>query len=141
MTLCLLSTLSISLSMDVRLIKLSKLIWKSRDKVIWCWRMGQLRWWVSRVSVGVIAQLVERLICIQEAWGSIPHNSIFLYSSYRPYNIDSSKHITSLIDSSSFSSWPARPAPRSPCSTPCSTALTSLIIAILLSTIRYCSFH
>lgn len=28
---------------------------------------------------GVVAQLVERLICIQEAWGSIPHNSIFFY--------------------------------------------------------------
>lgn len=29
---------------------------------------------------GVVAQLVERLICIQEAWGSTPHNSIFLSS-------------------------------------------------------------
>jgi outer membrane lipopolysaccharide assembly protein LptE/RlpB len=27
---------------------------------------------------GVVAQLVERLICIQEAWGSTPHNSIFV---------------------------------------------------------------
>jgi hypothetical protein len=25
---------------------------------------------------GVIAQLVERLLCTQEVWGSIPHNSI-----------------------------------------------------------------
>ena len=29
--------------------------------------------------IGVVAQLVERLICIQEAWGSTPHNSIFLF--------------------------------------------------------------
>jgi hypothetical protein len=27
----------------------------------------------------VVAQLVERLICIQEAWGSTPHNSMFIY--------------------------------------------------------------
>lgn len=32
----------------------------------------------SRKLHGVVAQLVERLICIQEAWGSTPHNSIFL---------------------------------------------------------------
>lgn len=31
---------------------------------------------------GVVAQLVERLICIQEAWGSIPHNSIFFIKLY-----------------------------------------------------------
>lgn len=30
------------------------------------------------VSAGVVAQLVERLFRIQEAWGSTPHCSIFL---------------------------------------------------------------
>ena len=29
---------------------------------------------------GVVAQLVERLFRIQEAWGSIPYCSIFLYT-------------------------------------------------------------
>jgi hypothetical protein len=32
-----------------------------------------------KTLLGVVAQLVERLICIQEAWGSTPHNSIFLF--------------------------------------------------------------
>ena len=30
--------------------------------------------------LGVVAQLVERLFRIQEAWGSIPHYSIFFNS-------------------------------------------------------------
>lgn len=34
---------------------------------------------MGSLLTGVIAQLVERLICIQEAWGSTPHNSIFLH--------------------------------------------------------------
>jgi hypothetical protein len=33
---------------------------------------------VLDIMSGIIAQLVERLIRIQEAWGSIPHCSTFL---------------------------------------------------------------
>ena len=40
-------------------------------------RIGRLRRLEAETMSGVIAQLVERLICIQEAWGSTPHNSIF----------------------------------------------------------------
>jgi hypothetical protein len=47
-----------------------------------CDRIGQLRG-CSRVFLsGVVAQLVERLICIQEAWGSTPHNSTFLIENH-----------------------------------------------------------
>jgi hypothetical protein len=41
---------------------------------------GRLKEGESDYLIGVVAQLVERLICIQEAWGSTPHNSIFLTS-------------------------------------------------------------
>jgi hypothetical protein len=34
------------------------------------------------MASGVVAQLVERLICIQEAWGSTPHNSIFVHPTH-----------------------------------------------------------
>lgn len=39
--------------------------------------MWDIRKWHRILVSGIVAQLVERLICIQEAWGSTPHNSKF----------------------------------------------------------------
>lgn len=47
----------------------------------WC-ILPVLRKVGARLLIGVVAQLVERLICIQEAWGSTPHNSIFFILSH-----------------------------------------------------------
>ena len=49
------------------------------DKLLWKVSLnGRLRKDNRLIITGVVAQLVERLICIQEAWGSTPHNSTFL---------------------------------------------------------------
>ena len=57
--------------------------------------IDQLRCLKGNNSIGVVAQLVERLICIQEAWGSTPHNSIFFLFSIFYLLINS--HIQSLF--------------------------------------------
>lgn len=43
----------------------------------------ELKAWKWLNIIGVVAQLVERLICIQEAWGSTPHNSTFFINYHR----------------------------------------------------------
>ena len=77
--------------------------------------IGKLRQGGSFFLTGVVAQLVERLICIQEAWGSTPHNSTFYLLSNN--NIKSARQQIKheFITSSSYSfSCLARALFRSP---------------------------